>query len=402
LVRLNLVDSKGRTVLPNTTGITVAGFDHFTLRVVNSVNAAQGLPVALTGDITLAGTITSTPIPLAPGETYKFTVTAFSGSASTTAQAIGIKQLAVSTAPAGKTLSIELKEIVDGSGTGTLTVTTLPVAGYGTATLALSPISANASPAVSGFDLKGGNYSSALNSGYYLMTIALTQSGKAPASVVEVVHIYQNITTQFTGPYPTLRTNEYLVEYEYNDAGNAGDPDETVVHGANIQNIPPTTTISHSTLTDIFGGWFTTNTPSAQIPATQITASSKIIKPLQLYARWEPSTVDVAISGVTLAWSGNVPPDFTGSTASYSQSLSTITINMVVANATAYQATYQWYVDGTLQLGQTTNTLTITGDVDTATKWYQAGVHTIILVAYEKGDSTPYSGSWQINCTTTP
>jgi len=398
LVRLNLVDSKGRTILPNTTGFTWPdSVDHFTLSVKDSENASF-TPGDLSGNIPNITTITGTAIPLAPNETYTFTVIAYIDATSSSARAIGVQDLAVSSTTT--TLSIVMKEIVDGTGKGTLSVA--GITGYDTAELTLTPLSATGTTGVTSYDLNtadaGSPYSGLVNSGYYIMTIDLTLTGHEDASVVEVVHIYQGFTTSFSGPYPTLRVNEYLIEYDDTSSLYTGTADETVHHGEYITNL---TGITPSSGTDVFGGWYTSSTPAQQTPANRITGSTKIIKPLHLYIKWESSTYNVGITGITHAWSGSTEPDFTGSTATYNQNDATITINIVVANDLAYESTFAWYVDGKLLSGETGSTLTITENREDASNWYQAGTHEVQLIATEI-DGTPCSGTWQISCTDTP
>jgi len=381
LVRLNLTDSNARTVMPTTTGYTaLTDFDGFTLLIKDSSNATQDLPSALQGTIALASTINSTDIPLAPMETYSFTVTAFKGS---NAMALGTTSLAVT--QSNKTLTVTLKEIADGSGTGTLTVNP-DISAYGTATVSLTPLSANASPAVAAQSIPYTNAS--IKSGLYLMTIALAKAKCESASVIEVVHIWNGLPTTFSGPLPTLRSNVHLVEYDYTDDADLPelrDESEEVAHGDSITNTDPIPVGQY-----IFGGWFT----DPDDEDTLVDGDTIIIKPLTLLAKWEPSTVDVRAT-VTLSWSAPVNPTLSG-TASYSQSDSTINIAISVGNAESFTS-FKWYVDGTEQVGQTGSSLTITGNVNTALNWYQKGTHSIQLVV-GMANGNYYSGTATITC----
>jgi hypothetical protein len=411
LVRLNLVDSKGRTVVPNTAGFSFpTGVDHFTLSVTDSLNVSQPLPAALANPITggSAGVtlITSTPIPLAPEETYKFTVTAFTGAAATTAVAIGEQNLAVDSS--NFTLSIVLKEIIDGSGKGTLNVA--GINGYDSADLTLTPLTANGTSGITHnlnldeLPVPGTAYSGLINSGYYLMVIALTQSGHEGASLVEVVHIYENFTTSFSGPYPTLRVNEYTITYD-DDAGlYQGMADETVHHGDPITNLNAATIIPSSG-TDVFGGWYTTKVTAQQTPATRITGANKIIKALDLWIKWEPSVVDVDVSGLTNAFTGQgIVPVITG-TATYSQGSASITITLTVTNDD--YSSFSWRGENGSELtttatqtvtGQGTASITIVAAQADASNWYQAGTHRITLVVTETISGAILSGTSEITC----
>jgi len=398
LVRLNLVDSKGRTILPTTSGFTFpTNVDHFTLVVKNPTNVTQLLPSALSGDITggSAGVtlITGTPIPLAPEVRYTFTLTAFSGA--TAAVAVGIKEYDVDSS--NHTLSIVLKEIIDGVGTGVLDVTGIP--GYDTADLTFAPLSPGGTPLFT-YDLNtdgsGTSFSGPVKSGYYKMTIALTKAYHEPANIVEVVYIYQNFTTSFAGPYPTLRSNRYQIIYNGGPL-YSGMASEYVNHGAFIQNLPPTTAISPSSGTDIFGGWYTTNVPANQVSANRIFSTTKIIKAQNLYIRWEPASVNVNVSGITNTWSGGGVAPTLSASANYSQANATITVTITIDNASQF-TTFEWYKDGTVIAGQTGSTLTITEAQADASSWYQQGTHTIQLFATDKDTLMRQSGSTTIDC----
>jgi len=109
------------------------------------------------------------------------------------------------------------------------------------------------------------------------------------------------------------------------------------------------------------------------------------------------NTVNVTINDVSHEWTGKVDPDLSTSSGSYSQSTDSLTINIIVSNASAY-STFEWYVDGKVVSGQTGSTLTITEAQADASSWYQKGVHEITLIATEVSSSRKYSGTWEIIC----
>jgi hypothetical protein len=387
LVRLNLMNLNARTVGGDTSAITGIGdFEYFQVRIADTTtNTSVTLPVALQGNIAAVTTITSTPVALEAGEEYKFTVTAFD--ILDTRLALGASILRVSSTT--NTVSIVLKEIVDGSGEGTFVIDT-DVTGWDTVTFTLTDLSddteVETDTLITG---TASNHSDDYNSGNYLLTITLVKANCETVMVVEVVKIYEGFITTYDAALPVARSNRHLVQYNYNDATNTGIPSQTVNHGGNITN---TTGITHSTLTDVFTGWFTDN----GVWDNQITGTTVIIKPLSLYARWDPSSIPVDFTGVTLNWTGLNIPQLSGN-ASFLQSTSTINITITVDNDTDY-TTFEWYLDGTLIPSATTATLAINENLASAANWWQAGTHSITLIV-DKALSSIESGTFTITCT---
>jgi hypothetical protein len=429
-VKLNIVDSKSnaRTIIPNTSGYNDLSdddqFDHFNVFVTLSDNTdvTPDDPFDWTADLSYTD-ITTEAMALEPGITYTFTVIALKDTPSygSIKLAMGKNDLAV-TGGGPNTLSITLKEIVDGEGQGTFAVSSSNIATYSTAELTLYSFAEDDSAFADELDPGTGDYVTDIDiktyagpftvpSGYYRMTIALTNTNCEPVTVVEIVHIYEGFPSIYSATLPTLRRNKHFIEYDYTEGakGVSGLEDETVTHGGSITNLPPTVTFAPPSSSFIFGAWYddwdaTANGNAGAVDGNIVNASTKIIKPLMLYAKWEPASVNVTFSSIGLGWSGPIIPDFTGSTASYLQGDGSdeIEIELIVDNASAFQsASFRWYIDGTLYVaGNGQDTITITGDIDSALNWYQAGVHTITLEANDvDAPHIPYSGKWTITCT---
>jgi hypothetical protein len=415
LVRLNLVnsDSGARTVIPNTSGYDdltdTAQFASYNLIITDSTNAdvTPGAPGAFNG-LSYAQ-LTAASVALEPTKTYKFTVIAFKGAASNGSNKLAMGSSNITVSSSNKTVSITLKEIVDGVGSGTFAVTSSNKASYDTVALSLFSL-VDGSPAfadeldsgtgadVEDVDLKGYSGIFTIKSGYYRMNIALTKAGFEPVTVVEIVHIYEGFPSVYSATLPTLRSNLHTITYNYSlDGGDIDDAmaSENVAHGGNITNltaedsIPP---VGH-----IFGAWYDA-VDSGAVDGNVVDGSTKIIKPLTLYAKWEPTSVNVTFTSIAIGWTSPVVPVFTGSTASYSQSDSSIDIEVVLYNDDSFiTASIIWHVDGA-QYATNTTSINITGDVDSALNWYQAGVHTITFEAIVFGGTTRYSGEWTISC----
>jgi hypothetical protein len=423
LVRLNIVNSKNsRTTRPDTSSVDMDSFAYFTLQVKTAPGGSDVTPGSLSGHLTKTQ-IQGASIPLAPSASYTFAVTAYNSS--NEKLAFGVEPLAVT--DLNKTLSIDLKEIVDGTGTGLFTVSKALFSGYGTALLSMSYLGPGGSgDTINNYDIKTNDLgatavsgvSGTLKSGYYLMKIALTQTGKQNVTFIEVVHIYEGFTTTYDGsstnqtPLPTLRTNLYTITYEYlattphGVAGTNFKVSEQVTHGNPITNSGITT----DDTTKLFGGWFTSADSGVTLDDQVYDNTSisppptKIIKAQTLYAKWVPSTVGVTFTGVDVNWSTPTPPGFTGS-ATYSQDDNTISITIeVTTNKSSYKS-FAWYIDdenGAEFAGDGAGTYKITivdsEGVDDVVKWYMAGNHTIYLIATTLGD-VPESGHFDIECT---
>jgi len=398
-VRLNIVNSNARTVMPDVSGYTnISDFSYFNLIVKDSANNSITNPTALQGDFAYSSTIFSAnPFTLDTAKTYKFTLIAFKGIVgSGTAIATGERSITVS---GNATETIALKEIMDGDGTGTLSVDPNITDGS-TATVTLASLSAGGTTGITAVAVPYNN--SAIKTGYYLMTIDLSKSKHEPIKVIEVVYIWQGLTTIFDDTVPALRPNVHTINFNYGTdtnagPGNDGKDTEEVNHGGYF-----TTSIgdTNSVTNEILAGWFTsldggTTLVNQIYNASDATNKTMILKSYDLYAKWVATTSSFELDP-TINWTGETKPTFTGN-STVSQG-GNINISVTVSNDTAFK-NFKWYVDGTEQTLQTTKTLTITGTVSTLLTWYQKGAHIITLYAEDAVDSKPYTGTWTITVT---
>jgi len=402
LVRLNIVNSNARTVMPNVSGYAnLSDFSYLNLIVKDSANNTVTNPTPLQNDFVYTSTIFSAnPLILNTAETYTFTLIAYTDNGTS-----GVKTDDVALATGTETLTvggddtqtITLKEIMDGVGTGTLSVA--PVISDGsTATVTLTPMSAGGTTGITAVAVPYNN--NAIKTGYYLMAINLSKAKHESIKVIEVVYIWQGLTTTFSGSVPVLRPNVYTITFDYGTdtaAGSNGDGtgDEEVNHGSYF-----TTSIgdTNSVTSEILAGWFTAiNGGGTQIFNSVAITPTQILKPYSLYAKWVASSSNIELVP-TIVWTGNTDPLFATTGTTTVSAGGNISISVSITNAAAFSS-YKWYVDGTEQTGQTSSTLTITGNASTLLTWYQQGVHTITLVAVETADSLPYSGKWDITVT---
>jgi len=411
-VRLNITDSKTnpRTVVPVTTGYsTLANFDHFNVIIKNSSNTdVTPDGTANTGDFNWKGNISSTQLttevmPLTPGQ-YTFTIIAFNNVNTNGSYKLAMGSNTVTVGSSNSTVSISLKEIVDGEGKGSFGISS-NASGYDTATLTLVKLVGTSSVILpSDSNIKSGFTTIQLDSGYYRMTIALGASGKESVSVIEIVHIYEGFLTTYSTTLPTLRSNLYKIDYVYTlDSGARGSApaDENVSHGNNITNTAATGCTPPTNM--IFGAWYD-DVDSGAVAGNVVTGSTKIIKPLTLYAKWEPSSVNASFSPISIEWTSPIVPTFSGA-ADYNQSTSDIDFTITLTNPGNFvTSSIVWYDDNGSTLGSASNTVNVKQSLDSGPlNWYQQGAHTITFEAKVSGGGTQiYSGQITITCTAAP
>ncbi|MDR1868838.1 MAG: hypothetical protein LBQ82_02505 [Treponema sp.] len=134
--------------------------------------------------------------------------------------------------------------------------------------------------------------SATIGSGVYYVTVSLAKAGYTPVVFTDVVHIYQDMTTEFTKGFVALTAvpTYHVLFNNYNIAGDDETaPGNLYTHGETIvggENYPP----SYPTATNSAGflGWFTTASAldegSAQVALTQ-----KVFKDYTLFGRWYSS-----------------------------------------------------------------------------------------------------------------
>jgi uncharacterized repeat protein (TIGR02543 family) len=423
LVRFNLMNLNSRTILPDTSAITDENdFDHFTVEILDG-SAVDVTPAALQGDLTL--TELTTAFPLDSGDTYEFTVIAWDDSTIAVALALGTTSLNLTTA---STVNIVLKEIVNGVDEGlfawdVVTTFTNPLGGatvpYTTALLTLIDLSSgDPVTTLDGYDLLTGSQNQgdeSVPSGYYKMVIELGRTAGAQTYqtvyVQDMIHIWAGFTSTYDKTLPNLRSTYHLVEYEYNDAGNAligTRPDVGVTHGGNIPAahfVPannPHTTATPGPATFMFGGWYTDDTTFLN----QITAASMIIKPLNLYAKWNAVTSVNVDFDISVGFSTGYDPDIFAAVTSYNQTANSFNILVTINNTSSFD-TFEWYddIDDTTPIGTSTSgtpTFTLTYALAAGTaNWWQAGAHVLTLVVYDSTDLSgmKYSAEFTVTCT---
>ena len=353
-IRLNIIDpDKPRTVLP-----AMPAAVQFYSVVVTGTGASVG------SDFTSSGGTSAvySPVVVPPG-TYSVTVYAYSSIDNTVRVAKGTtaSDVTVTTTP-GATANVTLKKITD-DGTGTFKYTlTLPTLADEPDTAVLNVTTwpdenatVTALTAVNLLDpLTDGTTGVTLDSGFYYVTVALTKAGHASYTKLEIVHIAQNLTTTFNHVFNALNRNLYTVTYNNvtNEGTNFADPTK-VVHGSLVTNYYTTPPVDGSASGSTFGGWCKDNPPTAP----WLWASDRIIKDLNLYAKWvagEDLVINVTGMSITEAGFTLDPP----SVEFYHSQLGTTAASakIVLTNAAALGATaIKWKIDGNALTTTTTS-----------------------------------------------
>jgi len=449
-VRLNVNASNvpPRTIIPTTVPTQLSDFDYFTLQIIkdNGDNTTSSIDLSTGGyntffDNTKLGAFS---ISLASGFYYKFTLIGYeydSGGLTYTAIAAGEKTQSISAAGA---VNIVLKEITDGTGTGTFQWDVniefddpldpgndVP---YETANLTLTNLKGGSvffnppTNDISILDLLddgalGDNHTGSIPvpSGYYKMVIELGKPGYQTVYVQEIVHIYAGgFVSEYDRPLPNLRSNLHKITFNYAaDSSSSGlTPYENIAHGkaynaasGGLQNTSP----AHSNSSGfIFERWHTSAITGNTVTdnASILDYNTLVIKPVTLYAKWTAtSNVNVNLS-VSVGFTGSYDPDISKKgvgVGSFSQGSASFDITLVINNPASYD-TFSWYKDtdkntpivtkvvGTdldpyeAQIAYSLNA----GGVD----WWQTGKHTIILIVSDShGALAENSGKFEITCT---
>lgn len=447
-VRLNVMNSNfdARTVRPTTLPTLLTDFDYFKLGIVGSTAGAVTLPDysgngSGAGDIDYSdyfnnASLTAFKIDLDVGQKYTFTLTGYKHTNDGmndiyTAQAIGTGVTADPLAITG-TVNIILKEIVNGTSTGTFawnvgTTFTDPVAGtstaYGSASLSLYALTDLNTPisAVNNVNLlTTGNSSASIASGYYKMVITLSKQYYQTVYVQEIVHIFGGFTSSYAQALPNLRSTRHTITYDYStDSGyNSGTSsnltDEYLTHGVAFSTLTSLSTKpTHSDSSNyIFNQWYkeydTTTNPGNPELKQPLVLTDLALKPITLFAGWMNRTevqVDVSVSlGFPTAYN----PNITGQVSSFNQSAGTFTITITVNTLGAYD-TFELYKDdnsttpiatATTSGGDTYADLVITRTLNSSTvNWWQAGNHIVTLIV--SNSSNPAGTQDSVECTIT-
>jgi len=350
-----------------------------------------------------------TVIALTPG-TYTIQVVGYN--AGTVAVGYGEATGIVVAAAGGADADIVIKEIVDGSGTGTLSWTFTNTGTVTSATLNIVGLSAGAQDdydtinydLLSGALFDGGAAKGlvstlTLDSGYYRLTLALVKAGHASATIREIVHIWNGHVTPFSKVL-TLNPNVHTVIYDHQDLRTIAQPEEEFTHAQTLTHpayvTGPITEPQYLTALDApivpakhFVGWFTKDgTPAPTIPdwGTQwVVGTTPVIRSLTLFARWGGLVVSISYNEADFEFSFE---EQTGPTtwatisnpATYTMNQDTPrNIRVTIDNAGDFPVgtTFNWYY-GPTSLG-TGATFTI--PYATSNAYWLAGPHTFSVEA---------------------
>jgi len=446
-ILLNIQNSiyGARTLLPVTTGITLASFDSIEIEIINASSVSV---YSKLWDKTGAGhnyaDILTTPIPLVAGA-YTVEVTAFADTYVNPAapdpddllthvpRAFGDANATIS-AIAGDDVTITLKEIVDGTGYGTFTWNlTMPATPdpddpgvapdipfvYDTASMAITVIGGGAvAPAGSPYNLlAGGNVNAgiSLNSGYYRVVITIEKARHQTIYLRETLHIYENFTTNFTNAtfLPVLRRNSYDVSYHFDDTRTTDPEVSAVAHGfdlgganagmAVLEPSPAPTHFGNSTRY-VFDEWVTSYGGTTTFPFPITTA--QMIRDYDIYAKWtDLASQSLEFTAVNIGYTTPNDPVLTGNPISYDRLTGSIAVTITVTNATDFSS-ITWYRDDVLAPiatqtpGAGFGTIVLNFNSELLLK--QLGYYTIQVEAVDDDSSNTYTTTARINVIDTP
>jgi len=397
-LNISITGEVGRTILPDTSLITnLNDFDAFDIDIIDSddVVITESKSGVLKADV-------SEPITLEMG-TYLVRVFGKKGGV---ALAVG-EDTAVIQPGVGDSVSIGLKEIVDGQGTGKFTwvltaadttpassaiMGIVPLSGGGTAThqpygggLGTNLITAQLGGPPAALDLK---------SGYYRVEIVQERTGHKTVTTISALHVYQGFTSSFNYNLPNLKRNVYTVTYNYNDGNSpATFTTQSVDHGSAV-TAPSVVGITYrpSPGTRVFGGWYLEAAPAT---AFTFPAGYELIGDLDLYARWL-STGDLTVNITDVDFGEDIAPVLSvlgGGASSISNGGATITI-VLNNTATGYDS-WTWLIDGEAAASTYNNGNLVFNTAVVANKvlgnW--------IITVWAEKDGIPYTGEFVIRVT---
>jgi len=363
-IKLNVnVDSFGsRTIIPGTTGYDdKTDFDEFDIFYTATT------PGYTEADENEDYTYFDTPKSLVVG-IYTITVIASDGGV---AKAAGTAT-GVSITTAGETVNITLKEIVDGTGTGTFTWSFSNTGDYDVADLDITNISPNGTSNFATVDLLGDDGDSppvpnssgtaTLKSGYYRVEITLEADGYESMKVIDVLHIYEGFDSVYpSNTLPALRVNSYTVNFVTNAGTVYTIANQTISHGGTVT--APTAPTLTPTATDhplygTFEGWYITSGFTGSL----YNFSTPVIRDFTLYAKWTGvSRGDADLSGINVGYTAIHNPSLSSSESSYF----------------IYEDAPHWYDSVAVEykpLAEIVFTLTDASPQYTAIQWYNDGV----------------------------
>jgi hypothetical protein len=397
--------SGARTAFP-TSSFTLANLPRVDVILTAQVTPGNSQTISTWGK-------SSTGISVVP-DTYKVQLIGYSSTAATLAVAFGEAAAdVVVNSGQGESTNVVMKEITDGTGTGSLSWAFTNTVGVTSAVMKVVGLLSTTDDTHDGgivyTDVVGGDLMTAttpalsgsltLKSGYYRIELTLVKANYQTATIREIAHIWNGHTTTSKITSLTLNSNVHTVTYHYNDT-RAGTPATTTkdfahagefTHpGAGEGTEPQFATNAAGTAFDAtraFEGWWTGDgTPAGNPPlpvwGTQWIAKDSgagtpvsgtpVLRPQALYAKWAAGT-SIAITA-TLEFDGDNevtfvvrngltvvdPGEFEVSQVTPPTLTITATPTEAIAGAT-YVWTYAQGVSGALPTGvsATTNVLTV-------------------------------------------
>jgi len=382
-IRIRVTDNSARsTILP--TLPTVASM-YYSVVVTDDLDSnAVKQEIGKTTPVNKT-TLDSTAISLMPG-TYSVEVFAYKTASTTTI--VGHKKntaIPVSTGTGGSTtVSLEpytTYDSVPGDRQGTLTWSiTGPSNANGTTSTTLTVTTYPSGSAVASVTGLSGT-TVALDVGFYYARIASVDTSGAlqNRTITNIIHIYQNMDTNFTLAVPTLNPFKHTVTYDPN-GGDTISPDTfgSIAHGSTLTEYtdsPPATQLTHSTPGYEFDSWH------REIPTTAtskwVFGTTKLLGDITLYATWKQEE-DLTL---TINWATLTNPTLSTSSYTFYQSNYYNGINQTVTVTVSGLDHWEY---GGASIG---STLTLSNSSNT--DYFSEGDH--IFTAVGTDDSKPYS-----------
>ena len=147
---------------------------------------------------------------------------------------------------------------------------------------------------------KLGIYSTPLPPGIYRVELTLTGAKMETKKIGEVLHLYQGMTSTYTGTLPSLSRNIMDVKFTYGDgrsndgrSKNGSAPTEEVSYGDAVS--APTGTLAENNDglgTKVIEGWYT----NENFTGSKYVFSTKVIRDFDLWANWETIGIYVTVT----------------------------------------------------------------------------------------------------------
>ena len=309
------------------------------------------------------------------GDDYTVTVVGYNG-ATSTAVAVALGSNTVNVAGATATVNITMKEITTGThaGVGTLALALNNDFGVTTATANITSLTGGSSNVTGSDALTVSSHS--LLPGYYRLELTLVKANHQSIVYREIILIWSGMTTTYTRIL-TLNSTLHAVVYDFNDDRDTdatppvlASDTKSFTHGADFDHPDsgqPTAYLDSSNDPVggfVWGGWWTADgsgNPAVWGTQWEI-ATTKVIRPITLYARWNPSTPNAQITigtPVTVSFSNvdkpiSITTSLTLGGAAIASltitqpSLSTLYFSVDTPNTLTAPITYTWKYSGDL------------------------------------------------------